>query len=281
MSCRPNWFLPVPVLSQVFRGKYLAALRTAHQAGQLQFAGSTLPLASPAAWKTSIRALYQKDWVVYAKEPFGGPEQVLKYLTGYTHRVALSNHRLVKLEDGHVTFTWKDYADNCRRKEMTLEAVEFVRRFALHIIPKGLVRIRRYGLLAHRDRGERLALCRSLLAAGAGPSPALETDTPPSASGGSTDSDQSPGGLGPAPSPVELKSASLSRMGICVLAVLISLVVASGETGSFTSSQAVPPAAVMVEDRCPGCGVGHLQTIWQAGRPGRVERQRIAILDSS
>ena len=169
VSCRPNWFLPVPVLSQVFRGKYLAALRAAHQAGQLQFAGSTLPLASPAAWKTSIRALYQKDWVVYAKEPFGGPEQVLKYLTGYTHRVALSNHRLVKLEDGHVTFTWKDYADNCRRKEMTLEAVEFVRRFALHIIPKGLVRIRRYGLLAHRDRGERLALCRSLLAAGAGP----------------------------------------------------------------------------------------------------------------
>ena len=93
--------------------------------------------------------------MVYAKEPFGGPEQVLKYLTGYTHRVALSNHRLVKLEDGHVTFTWKDYADGCRRKEMTLEAVEFVRRFALHIIPKGLVRIRRYGLLAHRDRGER------------------------------------------------------------------------------------------------------------------------------
>ena len=97
VSCRPNWFLPVQVLSQVFRGKYLAALRTAHQAGQLQFAGSTLPLASPAAWETSIRALYQKDWVVYAKEPFGGPEQVLKYLTGYTHRVALSNHRLVKL----------------------------------------------------------------------------------------------------------------------------------------------------------------------------------------
>ena len=170
VSCRPNWFLSVQVLGEVFRGKYLAAVRAAYQAGQLQFAGSTLPLASPAAWATSIRALYQKDWVVYAKEPFGGPEQVLKYLTGYTHRVALSNHRLVKLEDGRVTFLWKDYADGCRRKEMTLEAVEFVRRFALHIIPKGLVRIRQYGLLAHRDRGERLALCRSLLAAGAGPS---------------------------------------------------------------------------------------------------------------
>jgi hypothetical protein len=282
VSCRPNWFLSVRVLGQVFRGKYLAAVRTAYQAGQLQFAGSTSPLASPAAWASSIRALYQKDWVVYAKEPFGGPEQVLKYLTGYTHRVALSNHRLVKLQDDRVTFTWKDYADGCRRKEITLDALEFVRRFALHIIPKGLVRIRRYGLLAHRDRGERLALCRSLLAAGAGLSPAPETDSPsPSASGGSIGSDQSPGGLGPEPSPVELKSVSLSRMGICVLAVLISLLVASGETGSFASSQAVPPAAIMVEDRCPGCGVGHLQTIWQAGRPGRVERQRIAILDSS
>ena len=254
----------------------------AYQAGQLQFAGSTLPLASPAAWATSIRALYQKDWVVYAKEPFGGPEQVLKYLTGYTHRVALSNHRLVKLEDGRVTFLWKDYADGCRRKEMTLEAVEFVRRFALHIIPKGLVRIRQYGLLAHRDRGERLALCRSLLAAGAGPSPAPETDSPPpSASAGSTDSDQSPSGAGPAPSPVEPKSAAPSRMGISILVVLVSLLVASGDTTSFASSPAVPPAAVLVDDRCPSCGVGHLQTIWQAGRPGRVERQRIPILDSS
>ena len=137
-------------------------------------------------------------------------------------------------------------------------------------------------LLAHRDRGERLALCRSLLAAKAGLSPAPETDTQrPSASGGSTGSDQLPGGLGPAPFPVELKSGSFSGMGICVLAVLISLLVASGETGTFASSQAVPPAASMVEDRCPGCGVGHLQMIWQASRPGRVECQRIAILGSS
>jgi hypothetical protein len=282
VPCRPNWFLSVRVLSKVFRGKYLAAVRAAYQAGQLRFAGSTSPLANPAAWATSIRALYQKDWVVYAKEPFGGPEQVLKYLTGYTHRVALSNHRLLKLQDDRVTFTWKDYAAGCRRKEMTLDALEFVRRFALHIIPKGLVRIRRYGLLAHRDRGERLALCRSLLAARAGLSPAPETDSQSSsASGGSTRSDQSPGGLGPAPSPVELKSGSFSGMGICVLAVLISLLVASGETGSLTSSQAVPPTTVMVADRCPGCGMGRLQTIWQAGRPGRVECQRIAILDSS
>ena len=145
-----------------------------------------------------------------------------------------------------------------------------------------LVRIRRYGLLAHRDRGDRLALCRSLLAASGGPSPALQTESPPpSASSGSTNNDQSPSGLGQAPSLVEPKSALPSRMGICVLAVLISLLVASGDTVSFASSPAVPTAAVMGGDRCPWCGVGHLQTIWQAGRPGRVERQRITILDSS
>ena len=137
VSCRPSWFLPVKVLSPVFRGKYLAALRAAYQAGQLQFAGSTLPLKSPAAWGALIRALYKKDWVVYAKEPFGGPEQVLKYLTGYTHRVALSNHRLVKLLDDQVTFTWKDYVDGCRRKEMTLDAVEFVRRLRCISYPRG------------------------------------------------------------------------------------------------------------------------------------------------
>ena len=122
-------------------------------------------LARPAAWHAVVSRLYDEEWVVYAMEPFGGPEQVLKYLTGcYTHRVALGNHRLVRLEDDRVTFTWKDCADGCRRKEMTLDAVEFVRRFALHIVSRGLVQIRQYGLLARRDRGQRLALCRSLLA---------------------------------------------------------------------------------------------------------------------
>jgi len=281
VSCRPNWFLSVKVLSRVFRGKYLAALRAAHQAGQLQFAGSTSPLASPADWGTLILALYQKDWVVYAKEPFGGPEQVLKYLTGYTHRVALSNRRLVKIEDGRVTFTWKDYADGCRRKEMTLGAVEFVRRFAMHIVPKGLVRIRRYGLLAHRDRGERLALCRSLLAAGVEPSAALETPSaPPSVSAISSDNEISPNGSGPGPSLVETKSASSSRTAVCMLAVLISLVV-SGDPPSLVSCPAVPPAAVIVENRCPSCGVGHLQTIWRGDRPSRKKLERIPILDSS
>ncbi len=282
VSCRPNWLLPVPVLRRVFRGKYLAALRQAYLAGELQFAGSTQPLANQRAWRTLVRALYQKEWVVYAKEPFGGPEQVLKYLTGYTHRVALSNRRLVKLQDDRVTFTWKDYADGCRRKEMTLDAVEFVRRFALHIIPKGLVRIRHYGLLAHRDLGERLALCRSLLAAEPGPLPVAETQSPTlSTSGGSTDSDRSAPGAGPVSSRIEPKSVSPSPMRITGLVVLILLVAASADTASLAMSSAVPPAAVILEDRCPSCGMGHLQTIWRVARPSREERQQIRILDSS
>jgi hypothetical protein len=143
--------------------------------------------------------------VVYVKEPFGGPEQVLKYLTGYTHRVALSNHRLVKLENGRVTFTWKDYADGCRRRADAGRG-GVVRRFAMHIVPKGLVRIRQYGLLANRDRGERLALCRSLLAA-AGLPMAQETEPPqpPRASGESL---VSPTGAAPPPAVVEPKPVS-------------------------------------------------------------------------
>jgi hypothetical protein len=280
VSCRPNWFLSVEVLSRVFRGKYLAALRAAHQAGQLQFAGSTLPLASPASWRAVVRTLYDKEWVVYAKKPFGGPEQMLKYLAGYTHRVALSNHRLVKLQDDRVTFTWKDYADGCRRKEMTLDAVEFVRRFALHIIPKGLVRIRQYGLLAHRDRSQRLALCRSLLVAGAGPTPAQENE-PPRPAGELGDQAPSSEGAAPRLSLVEPKPASSSPLGMAMLAVLISLVVSSGAPTPSASSEAGVSTVVVVEDRCPNCGLGLMQTIWQAGRPGREERQRIPILDSS
>jgi hypothetical protein len=281
VSCRSNWFLPVQVLSQVFRGKYLAALRAAYQAGELQFAGTTLPLANPTAWATSIRALYQKDWVVYAKEPFGGPEQVLKYLTAYTHRVALSNHRLVKLQDDRVTFTWKDYADGCRRKEMTLEAVEFVRRFALHIIPKGLVRIRQYGLLAHRDRGERLALCRSLLTTSAQWTTVQETDSPrPDASGRSTAGDQTIKGVEPQASLIQPNATSSSPMAT-VIVLLLVLLVALGDAPSFASSPTEPPLVVSAEDHCSSCGVGRLQTIWRAARPGHEERQKIPILDSS
>jgi len=226
--------------------------------------------------------LYDKQWVVYAKKPFGGPEQVLKYLAGYTHRVALSNHRLVKLQNDRVTFTWKDYADGCRRKEMTLDAVEFVRRFALHIMPKGLVRIRQYGLLAHRDRGQRLALCRSLLAAETGSTTAPE-NAPPRPAGELGDQAASAEAEGGAPrlSLVEPKPASSSQLGMAVLAALISLGVSSGTPTPSASSEAVVSTIVVAEDRCPSCGLGLMQTIWQAGRPGREERQGIPILDSS
>jgi hypothetical protein len=281
VSCRPNWFLSVKVLSPVFRGKYLAALRAAYQAGLLQFAGTTLPLANSTAWAAWIRALYQKNWVVYAKEPFGGPEQVLKYLTGYTHRVALSNHRLVKLRDDRVTFTWKDYADGCRRKEMTLAAVEFVRRFALHIIPKGLVRIRQYGLLAHRDRGERLALCRSLLTTQARSTTDQETNSPrPGPGDGSTAGDQTAKGVEPQAPLVDPKTTSPSPMtGFIVL--LLVVLIATGDISSFILSPTEPPLVVIAQDYCPSCGVGRLRTIWQAARPGHEERQQIPILDSS
>jgi hypothetical protein len=278
VSCRPNWFLCVRVLGRVFRGKYLAALRAAHQAGKLHFAGSTLPLADTAAWRTLVRGLYDKEWVVYSKEPFGGPEQVLKYLTGYTHRVALSNHRLVKLENDRVTFTWKDYADGCRRKEMTLDAVEFVRRFALHIVPKGLVRIRQYGLLAHRDRGQRLALCRSLLGV-RGESPTIPENEPPTRGELTHQVPTQEVGAG-GWSPAEPEAVSSSRLGMGVLAALISLGLSAGATAAAPSA-AAPPAVVVVADGCPDCGVGRLQTIWQAARPGREERLCIPILDSS
>src|SRR5271157_503378 len=282
VSCRPDWFLPVLVLSPVFRGKYLAALRQTYRAGELQFAGSTLPLASPAAWRTSIRALYQKKWVVYAKEPFGGPEQVLKYLTGYTHRVALSNHRLVKLRDDRVTFTWKDYANGCARTEMTLDAWEFVRRFALHIVPKGLVRIRRFGLLAHRDRGERLALCRSLLAAPAAAAGVGDTVAePPRPSGLSSEDAPATSCAVPVPPTVQPQPASATRIGVAVLAVLISLVVSSGDISWLPSLQAALTTGIILADHCPSCGVGRLQTIWQESRPTSKQRQRIPVLDSS
>ncbi len=282
VSCRPDWFLPVPVLSPVFRGKYLAALRQAYQAGELQFAGSTQPLASPQAWRRLVRELYQKGWVVYAKKPFGGPEQVLKYLTGYTHRVALSNRRLVKLEDDRVTFTWKDYANGCTRKEMTLDAWEFVRRFALHIVPKGLVRIRRFGLLAHRDRSERLALCRSLLAAPAESAWVGDTVTePPRPSGLSSEDAPATSCAVPVPPTVQPQPASATRIGVAVVALLISLVVSSGDISRLPSLQAALTTGIIVADRCPSCGVGRLQTIWRESRPGSEQRQRIPVLDSS
>jgi hypothetical protein len=160
LSCRPGFFLPVRVLSRLFRGKFLAGLRVLHTQGKLTLPGLLSNGPSFTAW---LSPLYAKDWVVYAKAPFGGPEQVLKYLARYTHRVAISNHRLVKLEAGRVTFRYKDYADSRKEKLLTLSAEEFLRRFALHVLPKGFMKIRHYGLLGSRQREARLHLARRLL----------------------------------------------------------------------------------------------------------------------
>jgi hypothetical protein len=152
VGCRPNFFLPVRVLKKLFRGKVLAALKAAVQTGEL-----------PASHLPPLGTLYRKSWVVYCKPPFGSPEQVLAYLARYTHRVAISNSRLVRMDSETVTFTWKDYADQERLREMTLSGEEFLRRFLLHVLPDRFVRIRYYGLLANRHRQQALALCREAL----------------------------------------------------------------------------------------------------------------------
>lgn len=164
VSCRPGFFLPVRVLSRVFRGKYLALLRQAHAAGELNWYGELAALAAPGAFASWLHEQYARDWVVYAKRPFGGPEQVLKYLAQYTHRVALSNRRLLSLEQGQVAFTAKDYAAGGKRRVVRLAAEEFLRRWVAHVLPEKFVKIRHYGLLANRGRTERLTLCRTLLA---------------------------------------------------------------------------------------------------------------------
>jgi hypothetical protein len=156
-------------LSRVFRGKFLALLRGAFSRGQLVFHGKLAALADPGEFRRQLAASAQTEWVVYANPPFGGPEQVLKYLARYTHRVAISNRRLIALEDGEVTFRWKDYARGGGPRTMTLKAIEFIRRFLLHVLPSGFVRIRHYGFLANRVCHEKLARCRELL--GGAPTP--------------------------------------------------------------------------------------------------------------
>jgi hypothetical protein len=168
IGCRkPSFLLPVRVLSVRFRNVFLTYLRKAYREGKLHFHGELAGLAKPGAFEAQCRKAEKIKWVVHAKPPFGGPEQVLKYLARYTHRVAISNRRLLSMEDGRVTFEWKDYADGNKTKTMTLDAVEFIRRFLLHILPGGFVRIRQYGFLANRARGPKLARCRELLGASA------------------------------------------------------------------------------------------------------------------
>ena len=157
------FFLPVRVLSRVFRGKYVEALRRAYRRNKLHFGGMAADLAAPKRFAAFVRKLFRQDWVVYAKPAFGGPEAVLRYLGRYTHRVAISNHRLISFDGERVTFRWKDYAHGNKQKVMTLEAAEFLRRFAQHILPRGFVRIRQFGILANGCRTALLTLSRKLV----------------------------------------------------------------------------------------------------------------------
>ena len=158
------FFLPVKVLSRVFRGKFVDGLRRAHRHNKLRCDGPLGPLKEPKNFAAFLRTLYRQNWVVYAKPAFGGPEQVLRYLGRYTHRVAISNHRLLAFDGERVTFRWKDYARGNQQRKMTLTVTEFLRRFVQHVLPRGFVRIRQFGLLANRCRATLLALARKLLA---------------------------------------------------------------------------------------------------------------------
>ena len=162
-SARQRYLLPVKVLGKLFRGKFLAGLQQAYRAGELRLTGSTASLATLARFRRLLGTLYRRAWVVYAKPPFGAAEQVYRYFGRYTHRVAISNARLVSLEEGQVRFRYKDYADDSVWKVMRLSAEEFLRRFLLHVLPKRFVRIRHYGPLASRNVNTRLARCRELL----------------------------------------------------------------------------------------------------------------------
>jgi hypothetical protein len=178
-----RFFLPVKVLSRVFRGKFVAGLKRAFQDGQLRFHGNLALLAQPKIFAAWVRPLFRKDWVVYAKRPFGGPQYVLQYLGRYTHRVAISNHRLLSFADGKVTIRWRDSAHNNEQKLLPLSVDEFLRRFLLHLLPQGFVRIRNFGFLANRRRATRLPLCFHFL--GARQDPPAQQD--PSSINDSTD----------------------------------------------------------------------------------------------
>jgi len=175
-SSSDHFFLPVKVLSRVFRGKFLASLKRTFRTGQLQFHGRLASLGKKTDFNALLNQMYRCEWVVYTKPPFAGPEQVLRYLANYTHRVAISNHRILAVADGNVTFRWKDYAHGNKKKKMTLSANEFLRRFLQHVLPKGFVRIRHFGFLANRQRKALLEACRRLLSATAAVSVVAGTD---------------------------------------------------------------------------------------------------------
>jgi len=174
IACRPGFFLPVRVLSRLFRRLFLELLRQAFERQELHFFNTLATLEDPGAFARYLAPVAQAEWVVYAKPPFGGPEHVLEYLGRYTHRVAIANSRLLEFADGTVTFKWKDYRHESRNKVMALDAQEFIRRFLLHVLPSGFQRIRHYGLLANCHCQAKLARCRELLQA-----PALEIPAMP------------------------------------------------------------------------------------------------------
>ena len=171
-------FSDFKAMGKAFRGKFRKALEAAFAAGELRFPGQLSNLATPRAFAALIRQCFAKNWVVYAKRPFGGPEQVLEYLGNYTHRIAISNHRLVGLEDGKVSFRWRDSAHHNKQRVMALRVEEFLRRYFLHVLPQGFVRIRHFGLFTNRLRKVSLETCRRLLGECASPT-AADTQTEP------------------------------------------------------------------------------------------------------
>jgi len=175
-----HFFLPVKVLSRVFRGKFVAGLKRLFRQKKLGFHGNLKHLRQPVPFRAFLRQLFRQDWIVYAKPPFGGPEYVLQYLARYTHRVAISNHRLLTFADGKVTFRWKDYAHGNKKRKMTITTDEFLRRFLLHVLPRGFVRIRHFGFLSARWRREFIPVCRQLLAEVHRPRSPTQMVTPPS-----------------------------------------------------------------------------------------------------
>src|SRR5213075_133999 len=172
------YFLPKGVLREIFRGKFVDALEQAFHDGQLRFEGDLKLLAQPKTFAAWLRPLFRKQWVVYLKRPFGGPEYVLQYLGRYTHRVAISNHRLVSFADDQVTFRWRDSAHNNEQKLLPLSLDEFLRRFLLHLLPDGFVRIRNFGFLANRKRATTLPLCFLSLASAPQAKPEVSTAAP-------------------------------------------------------------------------------------------------------
>jgi len=177
----PGFFLPVKILSRVFRGKFIAGLRELHRDGRLVLSGALSALRAPEAFAAWLRPLFRSDWVVYSKRPFGGAEHVLHYLGAYTHRVAISHHRLVALADGYVTFRWRDSAHKNKQRLARLPVAEFLRRFFLHVLPPRFVRIRYFGFLAHRRRATLLPRCLELLAVSSRP---MAAEPPPGAGDG-------------------------------------------------------------------------------------------------